>query len=523
MVNFPKWLTWLTLAILAAGIIFALPNLLTQERADALPGWLPHNRIALGLDLQGGSHLLFQVDIDAVIRERLDSAKDSLRDTLRKNGINYTGLAVADNVVTAQLTDPTNRDKALSLLRDAPIGVATQIDAGGKIQGSFSDQEIRQLRGQIIEQSIEIVRRRIDLAGVKEPTIIREGDDRIIVELPGVDDPTRLQELIGKTAKMTFHFVSDAFPNSVSKAPAASELPPGTTVLPSTEGGFEVIETRVILTGENLVDAQPGTDQTNGQPIVNFEFDSAGARKFARATTDGVGRRFAVVLDNEVITAPRIEEPIPGGRGLIRGRFTPQQTHDLAVELRAGALPAPLTVLEKRTVGAELGADSIATGKLASFMGLALVIVAVLIAYGLFGVFTNIALLFNFVLLVAAMSVWQFTLTLPGIAGMVLSLGIAVDANVLIHERIREEIRAGRGPVKAIDVGYRAAFGTIADSHLTTIISSIFLGFFGSGTVKGFAVTLIIGTIISLFTAIIVTRLLIVVWLRRTRPQVLPI
>ena len=270
MVNFPKWLTWLTLAILAAGIIFALPNLLTQERADALPGWLPHNRIALGLDLQGGSHLLFQVDIDAVIRERLDSAKDSLRDTLRKNGINYTGLAVADNVVTAQLTDPTNRDKALSLLRDAPIGVATQIDAGGKIQGSFPDQEIRQLRGQIIEQSIEIVRRRIDLAGVKEPTIIREGDDRIIVELPGVDDPTRLQELIGKTAKMTFHFVSDAFPNSVSKAPAASELPPGTTVLPSTEGGFEVIETRVILTGENLVDAQPGTDQTNGQPIVNF-------------------------------------------------------------------------------------------------------------------------------------------------------------------------------------------------------------------------------------------------------------
>jgi len=521
MVHFSKWQTWLTLAILVAGIIFSLPNLLTQQQADALPSWVPHDRISLGLDLQGGSHLLFQVDIDAVVRERLETAKDSLRDVLRKNNINYTALAVANDTVTAQLADPTSRDKVQSLLQDSPIGVAVQIDDTGKIQGAFSDQDIRQLKGQVIEQSIEIVRRRIDLEGVKEPTIIRQGDDRIIVQLPGIGDPTHLQELIGKTAKMTFHLVSDAVPGPTHEKPTT--VPQGTIALPATDGGFEIIETRVILTGENLVDAQAGTHPTNGRPIVNFEFDSAGARKFARVTTENVNRRFAIVLDNEVISAPRINEPIPGGRGFIEGQFTPQQTHDLAVELRAGALPAPLTVLEKRTVGAELGADSIATGKLASFMGLALVIVAVLVSYGLFGVFTNVALMFNFILLIAAMSAFQATLTLPGIAGMVLSLGIAVDANVLIHERIREEVRAARGPVMAIDAGYRAAFGTIFDSHLTTIISSAFLWIFGSGTVKGFAVTLIFGTFISLFTAVVVTRLFIVAWLRHARPQVLPI
>jgi preprotein translocase subunit SecD len=523
MVYFAKWKTWLTLAILAAGIIFASPNLLTQQQADALPSWLPHKRISLGLDLQGGSHLLFQVDIDAVVRDRLESAKDSLRDVLRKNNINYTGLAVAKDSVTAQLGDPTTRDKVLSLLQDSPIGVAVQIDDAGKIQGAFAEQELRQLRGQVLEQSIEIVRRRVDLQGVKEPTIIRQGEDRIIVQLPGVGDPSQLEALIGKTAKMTFHFVSDQFPQGVPTKPTT--VPPGTMALPAQEGGFEVVETRVILTGENLVDARSEADPQNGRPVVGFTFDSAGARKFARATTDNVGRRFAIVLDNEVISAPVIREPIPGGRGVISGSFTPEQTHTLAVQLRAGALPAPLNVLEKRTVGAELGADSIAAGKMASLMGLALIVVALVGAYGLFGLFATVALVFNFILLIAAMSVagGGVTLTLPGIAGMVLTLGMAVDANVLIYERIREEIRAGRGPVMAIDAGYRTASGTIMDSNLTVIISSFFLWIFGSGTVKGFAITLILGTIISMFTAVVVARLCTVVWLRWKRPQVLPI
>ena len=521
MVYFAKWKTWLTLAILAAGIIFAAPNLLTQQQADALPSWLPHNRISLGLDLQGGSHLLFEVDIDAVIRDRLESAKDSLRDVLRKNNINYTGLAVAKDSVTAQLGDPTTRDRVLALLQDSPIGVAVQIDDTGKIRGAFTEQELRQLRGQVLEQSIEIVRRRVDLQGVKEPTIIRQGEDRIIVQLPGVGDPSQLEALIGKTAKMTFHFVSDEFPHGSPTKPTT--VPPGTMALPAQEGGFEVVETRVILAGENLVDARSESDPQNGRPVVGFTFDSAGARKFARATTDNVGRRFAIVLDNEVISAPVIREPIPGGRGVISGSFTPEQTHTLAVQLRAGALPAPLNVLEKRTVGAELGADSIAAGKMASLMGLALIVVALVGTYGLFGLFANVALVFNFILLIAAMSLLEATLTLPGIAGMVLSLGMAVDANVLIHERIREEIRAGRGPVMAIDAGYRTATGTIMDSNLTVIISSVFLWIFGSGTVKGFAVTLILGTIISMFTAVYVARLCTVVWLRWKRRETLPI
>jgi protein-export membrane protein SecD len=521
MVHFAKWKTWLTLAILAAGIIFSLPNLLTEQQAAALPSWLPHKRISLGLDLQGGSHLLFQVDIDAVIRDRLESAKDSLRDVLRKNGITYTGLAVVNDVVVAQLNDPATRDKVRSLLQGSPIGVNVEIDDAGKIQGAFTEQELRQLSGQVLEQSIEIVRRRVDLQGVKEPTIIRQGDDRIIVQLPGVGDPSELEALIGKTAKMTFHFVSDQFRNGTPEEPAT--VPPGTVALPSQDGGFEVIETRAILSGENLVDARAETDPQNGRPVVGFTFDSAGARKFARATTDNVGRRFAIVLDNEVISAPVIRGPIPGGRGVISGSFTPDQTHTLAVQLRAGALPAPLNVLEKRTVGAELGADSIAAGKMASLMGLVLIVVALLVTYGLFGIFANIALVFNFVLLIATMSLLQATLTLPGIAGMVLTLGMAVDANVLIHERIREEIRAGRGPVMAIDAGYRAASGTIMDSNLTVIISSVFLYFFGSGTVKGFALTLILGTIISMFTAVVVARLCTVAWLRWARPKVLPI
>jgi preprotein translocase subunit SecD len=521
MVHFAKWKTWLTLAILLAGIVFAAPNLLTQEQADDLPRWLPHNRISLGLDLQGGSHLLFEVDVAAVVRERLESAKDALRDILRKNNVNYTGISVSNGVVGAQLTDPSTRDKVLSLLRDAAIGITWEIDDTGRIQGRYSEQEMRQVQNQVVEQSIEIIRQRIDESGVKEPTIVRQGEDRIIVQLPGVGDPERLEQLIGKTAKLSFQFVSSPDLGKLAAPPA--NLPPGTVALESDEGGYEVVETRIIISGESLVNATSGRHPTTNEPVVNFEFDSNGARKFGRATADNVKRRFAIVLDNKVISAPEIDEPIPGGKGYIRGTFTTDSAHDLAVLLRAGALPAPLRSLEKRTVGAELGADSIAAGKLASIMGLVLICVALIGVYGLFGIFANIALVFNFILLIAAMSLLGATLTLPGIAGMVLTLGMAVDANVLIHERIREEIRAGRGPVMAIDAGYRSASGTIMDSNLTVIISAFFLLVLGSGTVKGFAVTLLIGTIISMFTAVVVARLCTVVWLRQMRPQALPI
>jgi preprotein translocase subunit SecD len=530
MVYFAKWKIILTLAVLLAGILFAAPNLLTQEQAERLPAWVPHNQISLGLDLQGGSHLLFEVDVNAVIRDYLTSARDSLREALRRANVKYTGLAIQasgdSNAVVAKLLDPAAADTVRPLLREIAGDMTHDIDSAGNIRLELPKPVLTQRMQHAVDQSIEIVRRRIDETGVKEPTIQRQGDDRIIVQLPGLKDPERLKEIIGKTAKMTFRFVDDTVPVAQAQA---GQLPPTDEILPSQEragqqgASFEVVEKRVMVSGENLVDAQASRDGTTGQPIVNFKFDSLGGRKFADATRENVGRRFAIVLDGKVISAPVIREPILGGQGQISGNFTTESATDLALLLRAGALPAPLTVLEERTVGAELGADSIAAGKLASIMGLVLIVVALLVTYGLFGIFANIALLFNFILLIAAMSILQATLTLPGIAGMVLSLGMAVDANVLIHERIREEIRGGRGPVTAIDAGYRTASGTIMDSNLTVIISSLFLYLFGSGTVKGFAITLILGTIISMFTAVVVARMCTVFWLRRTRPQVLPI
>jgi len=521
MVHFAKWKTWLTVAILLAGIVFAAPNLVTQEQAEALPIWLPHKQISLGLDLQGGSHLLYEVDLPAVVAERLEATKDSTRDVLRANDVRYTGLAVADDAVVAQLVDPADRDKAQPFLRDAFPDMDVQIDTAGAVRITFTEPQLVQLRQQVIGQSIEIIRRRIDAEGVREPTIVRQGEDRIIVQLPGVKDPDRVKRLIGTTAKMTFQLVDSTVPSPLPEKPTI--VPPGSMALQSRDGGWETVEKRIILSGENLVDAQSGRHPTTGEPVVNFEFDTIGAKKFAKVTTENVGDRFAIILDGQVISAPSINEPIPGGRGYIRGSFTADSAHELALLLRAGALPAPLSLEEERTVGAELGADSIAAGKIASVMGLVLIVVALIAVYGLFGIFANIALVFNFVLLIATMSLLQATLTLPGIAGMVLTLGMAVDANVLIHERIREEIRSGRGPVMAIDAGYRSAAGTITDSNLTVIISSLFLYLFGSGTVKGFAITLILGTIISMFTAVMVARLCTVVWLRRMRPQALPI
>ena len=348
------------------------------------------------------------------------------------------------------------------------------------------------------------------------------------MQLPGDTDPARTRGIIITGAKMTFHFVDERYPPTLFEPPDA-QVPPGDIKVQSVErdtgqsgGEWYFIESRVMVSGENLVDASQNYDQQN-QPVVDFKFDAVGARKFCDATTKGVGKVFAIKLDDKIVSAPVIRSSICGGSGMISGSFTVQSALDLALLLRAGALPANLEILEERSVGAELGADSIAAGTMASYMGLALIVVALVAVYGLFGLFATVALVFNFILLIAAMSLLQATLTLPGIAGMVLTLGMAVDANVLIHERIREEIRAGRGPVMAIDAGYRSASGTITDSNLTVIISSVFLLIFGSGTVKGFAITLIIGTIISMYTAVVVARMCTVYWLRRARPSELPI
>ncbi|MFM9844617.1 MAG: protein translocase subunit SecD [Dongiaceae bacterium] len=527
-VYFAKWKTYLNFAVLGLGILFALPNLFTDAQLAALREYVGVRKMSLGLDLRGGSHLLIEVDVQSVVRDRLEATLDESRDVLRTAGITYQGLTIEENAVVATLMNPADAEKARQALQPlVDTDMVLEIDGDGKLRLEITEPGIIARQARAVEQSIEIIRRRIDAEGVKEPSIQREGRDRILVQVPGYDDPKRLRELISTTAKMTFHFVDERYPPSLFEPPDA-QVPPGDMKVQSVErnagqagGEWYLIERRVMVSGENLVDAT-GTFQDN-LPVVAFEFDAIGARKFCDATTKGVGKLFAIKLDDKIISAPVIESSICGGSGIIRGSFTPESASQLALLLRAGALPASLKILEERSVGAELGADSIAAGTMASYMGLVLIIVALVAVYGLFGLFATVALVFNFVLLIAAMSLLQATLTLPGIAGMVLTLGMAVDANVLIHERIREEIRAGRGPVMAIDAGYRSASGTITDSNLTVIISSIFLLIFGSGTVKGFAITLIIGTIISMYTAVVVARMCTVYWLRRARPSELPI
>ena len=375
----------------------------------------------------------------------------------------------------------------------------------------------------MVEQAIEIVRRRVDELGTREPTIQRQGSDRIVVQVPGLDDPERLKDILGKTAKLTFHLLD---PNTPRAQPGTA-VPPGARLLSSDDSDATgntihyVVRKRVEVSGDRLIDAQPTFDQ--GQPVVNFRFDTVGGKKFGDTTSKHVGENLAIVLDNKVISAPRIRTAILGGSGIITGSFTVQSANDLALLLRAGALPAPLLILEERTVGPSLGADSIAAGQMASVIGIVLVVAFMFASYGRFGAMADLALLINMALIAAALSMLQATLTLPGIAGIVLTIGMAVDANVLIFERIREEVRGGRTPISAVDAGYRRALTTIIDSNLTTLVAALLLFGLGSGPIKGFAVTLSIGIMTSMFTAIMVTRLMIVTWLRRVGPQALPI
>ncbi len=526
MIYFARWKILLIVAVLVAGAVFAAPNLVSRAMLDTLPDWLPKQQVNLGLDLQGGSHLLAEVDASAVVQEHLASVIDGVRTALRGAKIGYTDLGTEGNSVRVRLRDPAQIDAARPLLKDVASGeMELSIADDGQVVISFSDAAIAERTRQAVTQSIEIIRRRIDETGTREPTIQRQGSDRILIQLPGVKDPERIKDIIGKTAKMTFRFVQTALP----PGPKPSGVPPaGTEYLPDADTDasgapvrYFVVERRIMVSGENLTDAQPSFQ--NNEPVVSFRFDTVGAKRFGDATRDNVGKLFAIVLDGKVISAPVIREAILGGSGVISGSFDTQSAQDLALLLRAGALPAPITYLEERTVGADLGADSIAAGKFAAIIGLILVVVAMVVAYGLFGIFANIALVVNGVLLLALLSALQATLTLPGIAGIVLTLGMAVDANVLVFERIREEARHGRSPVTAIDSGYKEAMSTIIDANLTTLISAIILYAFGTGPVKGFAVTLGFGIVTSVFTAVMVTRLITVIWLRRARPKALPL
>ena len=530
MLRFPNWKKALIAGICALGFLYAAPNFLAPETAqsiqDTLPDWLPGKQVSLGLDLRGGAYLLIEVQLGEVIQERLQNEVDPVRRALLDAKVKYKPRPQLRNgVITFGLIDPGRSDEVVALLRAQHTDMIVEADPSGVFTLRFTESSITELKRSSMEQSIEIVRNRIDQTGTREPVIQRQGTDRILVQLPGVKDPERIKDLLKVTAKLTFRFID--YSMSVEEAKAKG-VPPGSEILPSSDGDSVeyLVRKRVIVSGQNLVDAQPGFDQNN-QPDINFRFDTDGARKFGKATADNVGRLFAIVLDNEVISAPRIQSPILGGSGIITGRFTTQSAGDLALLLRAGALPASIEYLEERTVGPGLGRDSIEAGKIASLVGLSLVVVFMVVAYGKFGLFANIALACNIALIVAILSGalmgLQPTLTLPGIAGIVLTIGMAVDANVLIFERIREEARGGRTPINAIDAGYKRAMTTIIDSNLTTFIAALLLYIFGAGPIKGFAVTLGIGLMTSFFTAIMVTRLVIITWLRRRRPTELPI
>ena len=422
------------------------------------------------------------------------------------------------------MRDPGKIDEARRIARRLETGTETSV-SGEKFTITLTEQTVRDVKTSAVNQSIEIVRRRIDETGVREPAIQRQGSDRILVQLPGVKDPERIKRLLGKTAKMNFRLVDQSMSAEQARRgrppPGSELLPADNEVGPDGEPVQYLVRKRVMVSGDTLVDAQPTVQ--DAQPVVSFRFDAVGARRFGDTTRRNVGRPFAIVLDGKVISAPVIREPILGGSGIISGNFTVQSARDLALLLRAGALPAPLTVLEERTVGPGMGADSIRAGKIASVLAIVIVIVFMAATYGMFGVMADIALTLNMILIGAALSLLQATLTLPGIAGIVLTIGMAVDANVLIFERIREEQRNGRTPISAVDAGYQRALTTIIDANLTTFIAAVLLFQFGSGPIKGFAVTLAIGLLTSMFTAIMVTRLMVVTWLRHRRPQVLPL
>ena len=514
MLQFEAWKKTLVILVAALGIIYAAPNLIPGDRDGG--SILPGQKINLGLDLQGGSHLLLRVDMDVVIEERLESIAETIRRDFRDQKIRFSGLDVRNAQVRVKLRNADDAPKAREIFQEFSRFVDI-VDEGGDYRINYNEPGMAALETSTIEQSVEIIRRRIDPDGTKEPVIQRQGSDRILVQLPGVDDPEEIKRLLGRTAKLTFQLVDNTITGAEAKA--RGRVPPGTVLLPSDDddGQYFVVEKRVMVSGELLETAQASFDQNN-QPAVSFTLNAEGAKKFGKVTGANIGRPFAIVLDDQVVSAPTIQSQI-FGNGQITGNFSVAETNELSLILRAGALPAPLIVMEERSIGPGLGADSVAAGQIAAIVGLLLVIVYMILSYGTFGLLANIALTVNVILILGALSAIQATLTLPGIAGIVLTMGMAVDANVLVFERIREELRRGRSVMAAIEGGYRRAISTIIDSNLTTLFAALFLYIFGSGPIKGFAVTLSIGIATSLFTAVMVTRMLIIIWLERKRPR----
>ncbi len=516
MIRIATWKIVLILLACVAAFAWAAPNLLSKEQAAAweskAPAWLPSKRVSLGLDLQGGSHLMLQVAVGEALKDHLINEVQAARSAMRSAKIEYTAFRTEPNAFVITLKNAADADKAKSAIRKMdPELIVSDID-GNKIDARFSDTKIRTFTARVIEQSIEIVRRRVDETGTREPVIARQGEDRIVVQVPGLNDPEYLKQLLGRTAKLTFQLVDE-------DASRTGKAGIGNVMLPMQEYPGQTISVKKeeLITGGMLTDAQP-TFQ-DGMPAVSFRLNALGAKRFCDTTKANVNKPFAIVLDQAVISAPSIREAICGGSGQISGNFTVQEANDLALLLRAGALPAKLTIVEERTVGPTLGSDSVEAGKKACIFAMIFVIIFACTVYGLFGVFASIAIVVNMVMLMAIMSLLQATLTLPGIAGMVLVIGLAVDGNVLVFERIKEELRAGRSVLSAIDIGYERAQTTIIDSNLTALISALILFSFGTGPIKGFAVTTSIGVGTAFFASMLLTRLMIITYLRVRKPK----
>ena len=556
MLNLPRWQTIAVVVFTALGALFALPNILPATVLDHLPGWYQQSRINLGLDLRGGAHFQLEVDLRTVLNERLTNLSDSVRAEMRKQQVGIKDVTVeASRAVIVTLRDEAQRAKALEAIRAVDPSLAVS-GSGDTIRLAYSDQELFNKKKEVVDQSIEILRRRVDETGTIEPTIVRQGDDRILLQVPGIKDTTDLKRKINQTAKLTFHLVNEDVAATGVNIPTS--LPPTTSLVPTREGMQELrrsnpkawdeiqaanprlspeqicrryqpqclpVLKRVVVGGEDLDDAKATFEQQQGgRPIISFTFNTAGGRAFCNATRQNIGKRLAIQLDNEIISAPVVQSAICGGSGIITGTFTTQQTQEQALLLRSGALPATLSIIEERTVGADLGADAIQAGTTAALVGTALVILLMLVVYGpVFGGFASIAMLVNMLLVFAGMSILGASLTLPGIAGLVLTVGMSVDSNVLIYERVREEKANGRSAFSALATGYERALTAIIDSNLTALIAGVLLFGFGSGPIRGFATSLTLGLLTHLFTATIFTRMLLATWVRVRRPTELPI
>ncbi|MEM7070395.1 MAG: protein translocase subunit SecD [Pseudomonadota bacterium] len=525
MIKISQWKLSAVVIVSIFAVLFAMPNLLDKNTRQTINQWLPAsinlNTINLGLDLQGGAHLLLSIDFDEAFNEFMNDYEDQVRTALRRQNIGYLNLNANADQVSFTLRQNSDQAIVLDTLKQILPDLDINVVENNQVQITMSEQMRASRIQMMMQQSLEIIRKRIDALGTREPVIQAQGQRRIIVQVPGIDDPGQLKRTLGKTAKMTFHLLHKNFPPFT---PIPATPPPGTRIVSSANPNAQneparyVIEKRVRVSGDRLIDAQPSIDHA-GRSIVNFRFDATGARHFGEITQNNVQRYLAIVLDNQVVSAPVIREPIVGGDGQISGQFSQTEARELALVLRAGALPAPIQILEERTVGPGLGQDSIEAGKIASIIAIFLVGLYMLIYYGSFGLIANISLMLNVVLIIAIISLLQITLTLPGIAGIVLTIGMAVDANVLIFERIREEAKTNK-LARAIENGFRRALTTIIDSNLTTLIASILLFAFGSGPIKGFAITLAIGICSSMFTAIMLTNLLVSYWyIKRMKPN----